>query len=260
MINTLTLLSLLKPTCIFLYNRKRLIYLLTIPILVLAAIMILVGFFPPVFLAETVEPSIGVNFYIIFVIAGGGGFLLLSVMLRVQQLVFFAEEKPEKIFFIPKFSKELWQYTRICFLVAFCALFLSVLATLVVIAVVQHFFPISEWVGILFLMGTVLFFPYFFVRFILKIPAVVAGQAIGWQEAWEKTSSINIVLATLFALFWFVSMAVVVGVYMAIYKVLGQEAATWFINSFGLAFIFLFSTVLMSTYCGYLFSVVSSKN
>ena len=69
MINSLTMLSLLKPTMIFVFNLRRMVRLLTVPALILLAASFAVYFYPPFFLAQEVDLKIEVDFYSLFFIA-----------------------------------------------------------------------------------------------------------------------------------------------------------------------------------------------
>ncbi|MBO4519651.1 MAG: hypothetical protein J5787_00420 [Alphaproteobacteria bacterium] len=260
MINSITLLSLLKPTFIFLFNRQRLIYLLTIPFSALIAVMILAKFFPLFYLRETVQPIYGINFYMLFLIAGSFSFFLLSVMLRTQQLVFFGDGDPEKKFFIPKPDAKLWRYFFKGLSTAFYSLFLSALLTLTLLSIAQYLLPLFDMLGYLFMIGTAVLFPYFFVRFIFRVFATAADQTLGWWEAWRMTRSINIMFAVLSLFFLFLPISVMFCVYHLFQKLFGADFTALFMDTFGVTFVFLIASVLMSAYSGYLYSLIKSKN
>ncbi|MBR4126722.1 MAG: hypothetical protein IKR09_04010 [Alphaproteobacteria bacterium] len=259
MVNTLTLLSLLKPTFSFVFDLKRLVFLIAFSWPVLAVVLLASYFYPPLSLAETVQIRFDVNFYMIFLLAGSFSYLLTSVMLRTQQIVFFGDD-PERRIFFPKPDKRFGRYIAAGIRILLCSSVLSGVFVFLLMTLIQHFLslPVQTW--LVFLAGTVLFCPYFVVRFIFKLPAVAAGQPLSWWDAWRMSSRINIAVAVLFAFFMFVPMSAVIVFYSGMQAVVGKEFAEMFAGSFGVAFSLLISVILQAAYCAYLYSYISSKS
>lgn len=258
MVNTLTLLSLLKPTFKFVFNVKRLVRLTAFSCFVLTAVLGASYFFPPLSLAETVQIRFDVNFYMLFLLTGSFSYLLMSVMLRTQQIVFFGDESGGRLF-LPKPDKQFCRYIISGIRIFLYSLALSGVFVFLLMVSVQHFLslPVQSW--LVFFAGTVLFCPYFAVRFIFKLPAVAANRNLGWWDAWAMTRRINIVIAVLFAFFMFMPMLVVIALYVGLQAVVSREIAEIFAGTFGVAFSLSVSVVLQAAYCAYLYSSVSTE-
>ncbi|MBR1778800.1 MAG: hypothetical protein IJ752_09505 [Alphaproteobacteria bacterium] len=261
MINTLTLLSLIKPAVLFICDLKRLAYLITVPAAALIVVAALVYFYPPFYLAETIQPNVEFNIYILLLIVVFLPFLFASVMLRVQQILFFGEDQEQKRrFFLPKPDKAMRHYIAVCLQVVLYSLFLSALLSLILIVIVNHFLPLSERAGLLFIIGTLVFCPYFLVRFILKLPAAAADRSLRWWTAWQMTSGINVVVAVVQISFLIFPLIALFSINMMLQRILGNTQFMLFTANFSMIFAALLACILHAAYCGYLFSSLISKD
>ena len=260
MINSLTMLSLLKPTVRFVFDFKRLVYLMAVPVLVLMAVVFLAGFYPPVYLAETVRPELKANIYMVALVVCVPVLLLLSVMLRVQQILFFGESEEKKRFFLPKPDKELFRYAGMCLKMFFFSLFLAVLMSFVTISLLQYVLPLPEHKELIFLGGIAICFPYLIIRFVLKLPAIAAGRSLKWWDAWLMTSKINIMIGILSALFLITPTFLSTLLHEAVKNIFANEQIVAFISNFSIICSVVLACILHAAYSGYLFSVTSDKS
>ncbi len=257
MVNTLTLIGLLKPTIAFVFNLKRMLRLLAVPVSVLTAVLAVAYRFPVFSLAETVEVRMSFNAYMLSAIVFFFIFLPVSVMRHTQEILFFGEENPLiGHVFLPKPDKLFFKCVLTCVLLFVLSVVSSVFSMLSFWAVVGYFVALPDQMK-LFLLGSLFLpAPFFFVRFILKLPAVVAGRPLGLWTGWRMTERGGIMMMALFAMFLFVPMMIVATAYFVTGKVAGAEL---FWGTFGVSSAVLFSTVLFSAYCGYLYTYVTSK-
>ena len=123
MLNTWNLFSLLKPTLLFVLNRKLLAYLTAFPVLILTALSFLTMMYPPVVWAETVQPSLEFNYGIIILNLFIFGSLFLSLMQHVQQILFFGPEIQKRKYFLLKPDNALGRYVFVFFQILFVSLF-----------------------------------------------------------------------------------------------------------------------------------------
>ena len=256
MINTLTLIALLKPTAAFVFNFKRLSYLLTVPVSILTAVLAAAYFFPVVSLAETVEVRLHINFYTLSAIAFFFIFLPVSVMRRTQELLFFGEASSTARVFWPEFDRLFLKCVSMCFLLFFFSVVSSVVLMAAFFVLAGYFIGLPDQTDLFLWSGLFLLSPYFCVRFILKLPSIVAGRSLGWWPAWKLTGRIGIMMMALFAMFLFMPTMIVAIAYFFTGKVAGAEL---FWGTFGVSSAVLFSTVLFSAYCGYLYTYATSK-
>ena len=256
MIDTLTLIALLKPTAAFVFNFKRLSYLLTVPVLILTAVLAGTYFFPVFSLAETVEVRLHINFYTLSAVVFFCIFLPVSVMRRTQELLFFGEDSSTARVFWPNFDRLFLKCVLTCFLLFVLSVVLSVVLMTAFFIFVGHFIGLPDQTDFFLWSGLFLLSPYFCVRFIFKLPSIVAGRSLGWWPAWKLTGRIGIMMMALFAMFLFMPMLIVATAYFVTGKIAGAEL---FWGTFGVSTAVLFSTVLFSAYCGYLYTYVTSE-
>ena len=181
MINTLTLLSLLKPTVIFAFSPKRLAYLLTVPVLALTVVLTLAYFFPVISLAETAEISLSVNFYTLTAVAAAFVFLPVSLLRRTQEMIFFGGDTSSRVFW-PKCDGIFIKCIATGIAAVFFSYVLSLFPLLVLLAVIKHFSagPLPFGDTLFVFGGAALICPYFGVRFVFKLSAIIAGRPLGW--------------------------------------------------------------------------------
>ena len=204
MLNTWNLFSLLKPTLSFVLNRKLLVYLTAFPVLILTALSFLTMMYPPAVLAETVRPSLEFNYGIIFLNLFFFTSLFLSLMQHVQQILFFGPKIQKRKYFLPQPDNALGRYVFVFFQILFVSLFLSAFLSYAVLLVVKRYFPVSEQIHLYAVIGTLFFMPYFFMRFILKLPATAAKRTMNWGEAWMKSRRISVMVLMFLMMFLFI--------------------------------------------------------
>lgn len=257
--NKIGLFALIKPTMAFAFNKDRLIFLMAFPVLVLTGLMTASYFYPLFYLAETVVPEVRVNYYMLFSVVVLGPFCILSVMLKTQLLVFFGEDERQSKIFLPKPDKKSAGYFLVSLKIILLSLLISTLIVLTVIAIARQFVALPERIGMYALGASVLISPYFIVRFLFKLPAIAAGQPLGWIESWQMSRQINLVMAVLLSLFFVVPMLLSVNLYVFVRGFLHNEQLTIVLGNFFVMFALLFACILQAAYCGYLYSQVSSK-
>ena len=260
MINSLTMLSLLKPTVLFVFNWKRLVRLMIFPVSALMTVVVLAAFYPPVYLAETIQLKAEVNFYMLFLVVCVPSLILLSVMLRVQQILFFGEAEETNRLFLPKPDKNLFLYAAMCLKVMFVSFLLAILISFIAISLLQYILPLPERKEMFFFGGIAICFPYLIIRFVLKLPATAAGRSLKWLDAWQMTSRINIMIAMLSALFLIIPVLLLTIFQTMAKNIFSNEQILLFVSNFSVVCSVVLVCILHAAYCGYLFSLVSEKS
>ena len=260
MINSLTLLSLLKPTISFVFNLKRIVHLITLPAVILFAVFIVLFFYPPFFLAQEVQPRIDINLYTLFLAFFSFVFVFVSVFLRVQRILFFEDEKNEnRLFFWMKLDKFFFRYLFVCFKVGAFSLALSCFICFAIVAVVQKLMPLPESTWLYFIAGVLLLSPYFVIRFILLLPAEAAGRPLGWINSWRMTSRLNITMGLLLVLFSLTALVFSTSLYSMMLDLFGDSRVLSFVGNYFTMFSVLFAGIMQAAYIGYLFPLLDSK-
>ena len=255
--NTMSLFFLIKPVFIFTFNRERLLYLTTVPFCLLLLFSLLAYRFPIVFLADTAEPGVAVNLYML---VGGVllfGFTFLSLMLKTQRILFFGETEKKGRFFIPVPDRSFWLYLFTCVRIFCLALAFSAVVTVLFLLLIRSFGDYSEKKGLIFLFGMVFFTPYFMSRFVMKLPAQAAGRSLRWFGAWLMVGRLTVMTMAMLAMFFIVPMGA--ASFLSMKLSLLHSIVLTFLSNAGMVYSVLLSCVMQSAFCGYEYSVLSSK-
>ena len=259
MISVLTTLKLLKPTFLFVFNLKLLRYLLTVPFALSVVVLLTETFYPLFYLAETAEVTLKINFYMLVFISSVFIFLTVSLMLKVQQIVFFGETQEEKKFFVPIFNKNFFLYVLRIIYIFVNSFFFALIAAIAFVFILRYFFPSMEKINLFVFGATILFLPYFMIRFCMGLPAVVAGDKIHFWDSWKMTRRINSLIALICALFILLPSLIVALLYKVLQSVFENIEFVFLMTNISAFLSLLFSCVLLSAYLGYLYSVVSDR-
>lgn len=255
--NTMSLFSLVKPVLLFTFDRKRLAYLTVVPFCLLSALALLVARFPLLTLADTVEPEIDVNIYMLSFAVIFVGFVFLSLMLHTQRILFFGEGAMKGRFFCPMPDGCFWRYLFVCIRLAGVSLFLSALTSGAVILLLRYFGGFSDKQFFIFLGGTVMFCPYFMARFVMKLSAQAAERPLGWMRAWQMVGRLSIMTMAMMAMFFVVPMSVSAYLYMKMQEL--HLSALMLLCNGGMLYSFVLACILQSAFCGYMYSILSSQ-
>lgn len=258
MINSITLLQLLKPTFLFTFDLKRLGRMLAVPAAVISVLLLAESFYPLFFLAETAEIRLAVNFYMLGAFAVVILFFAMSLMLRTQQIIFFGDSV-EKIF-LPPVNKTLFGYfIRICHIFIH-SLFLAAIVAYALLFVIKHFMPLPDKANFFALIGAAALLPYFMVRFCVILPAGVAGKKLRFRDAWKMTRRIGSLTALNFALFLLFPFGVSIVLYTFVRNIIENVAVISFFMNFCALFSLMIASVLQSAYSAYLYSTLSDQD
>lgn len=260
MINFLTAMRLVKPTILFILNLKRLKYLMAIPALFTFFVLLTEAFFPLFSLAETAEIKMLVNFYMFFLLSVVFIFLVLSLMQRVQQIIFFGEpDEKDKIFF-PFPNKAFFAYFADVLYIFVTSLFFAAISAYILFFAVNYFLPLPEWKNLFVLLGMVVLLPYFMIRFCLILPASVAEKKLRFWDSWKMTGRISPIIALVSALFLLLPLGMATILYTVFQTIIENTALIYFVTNFCAVFSLLFSSVLFAAYVAYLYSLIIEQS
>lgn len=260
MINFFTAFSLIKPTIVFTFNVKRLVYLLSIPVVISVFLMILEKYYPLFSLALTADLRLQVNYYTLATITIISLFLVFSLMLRTQQIVFFGKQYENKRFFIPLIDKPFLSYILKFTYIFLFSLTLSAVLGSVFILILNHFVPIPDKKALYILGATLFLLPYFFIRLIFALPAKVAGKDLRLSQAWRMTRKIGPMIAILFAVALSFPLLGVTFLFNLCQNLLGEHAVFAIMMNAGALSSFLFSCIFHSAYCSYMYLTIVQQN
>ena len=184
----------------------------------------------------------------------------MSVMLRVQEVLFFGEEHGrDGRFFLPKVNKASGRYVAVGIQIVLFSLIISAALAFVLLVVINHFLPLGERAGLFFAFGTLVLCPYFLVRFILKLPAAAADRPLRWWKAWRMTTRIHVVIALVQVVFLVVPLMVFLFIDMMLQNIFANTPFILFLMNYSVVLAVLFASILHAAYSGYLFSLLSSQ-
>ncbi len=256
MINSFTLLRLLKPSFSFVLNFQRLGRLMAVPAVIVFAAMLMESYYPLFFLAETAELKLAVNFYMLgffFILIL---FLAISLMRRTQQIIFFGDDL--KKIFVPSVNRSLLKYfVDICY-IFINSLFLSVIVAYLLLFIMKLFMPLPDKANVYALLGAGLLMPYFMIRFCLILPASVAEKNIRFWEAWKMSRRISSITALNFALFLLTPFLFFMILCMFARNMLGDSMIVSFLMNFSAILSLMISSVLQAAYSAYLYSTIQN--
>lgn len=258
--NVSTTLQLIKPAFLFVLNFKRLLYLTAVPSAAAFAVLLAESFCPLFSLAETAEVKLVINFYMLGFLAVFFLFLLLSLMLHVQQIVFFGESVEKRKFFIPFPDKSLFVYFTDSFYIFINAVLFSVISIYLLLAVLNYFLPLPQNANLYMMLGIAVFLPYFMIRFCLVLPASAAGKKLRFWNSWKMTRRISPMIALTLALFLFLPLGIAAGLYTLAQNIIENTTVVDFITNFCALLSLLLSSVLFAAYSAYLYSAAAEQN
>lgn len=259
MIDISTTLRLVKPTFLFVLNFKRLFYLMAVPAAAAFFVLLAEAFYPLFSLAETAELNLVVNFYMLGLLAVVFPFLALSLIRRVQQIVFFGEADEKEKFFVPFSGKPFFIYLADAFYVFINALIFAALFAYVLLAALNYFLPLPEKMNLYWLVGAAVFLPYFMIRFCLVLPASVAGKKLRFWDSWKMTRRISPMIALNLALFLLAPLGIAMGLYTLAQNMVENMAVVYFVTNFCALLSLLLSSVLFAAYSAYLYSAAAEQ-
>lgn len=259
MLDVFTTLRLIKPAFLFVLNFKRLLYLTAVPAAAAFLALLAEAFYPLFSLAETAELNLVVNFYMFVFLAVVFLFLLLSLVMRVQQIVFFGEPVEKEKFFIPYPDKKFFTYFCAVSYTFVNALMFSVISAFALIFILNYFLPFPDKINLYALLAVILFLPYFMIRFSIVMPASVAGKKLRFWDSWKITRRIGPVIAFVLSLFLLLPLGFAAGLYTLAQNVIENTAVVDFITNFCALLSLLLSSVLFAAYSAYLYSAAAEQ-
>lgn len=256
--NTLSLFALIKPVFLFTFDRKRLAYLTAIPFCVLAVFSYLASRFPLWSLAETVEPDLQINVYMISASLFVFGYTFLALMHHTQRILFFGDGERTGRFFVPLPDKKLIRFLFVFIRIVCFSLFLSSLISIGFVLLCRFFKVFPEGNLFIFGGGIIMFAPYFMSRFIMKLSAQAADRMLGWLAAWTMVGRLTVMAMAMMAMFFIAPMALMSFLYGRLLE-LNLPVLMVLCNA-GMIYSVLLACVLQSAFCGYMYSLLSSRS
>ena len=259
MINVLTMMRLLKPTFTFVLNYQRFIHLMFVPFVASFVFLLMESFYPLFFLASTAEVKLSVNVYMFVLLGVIILYLSLSLMLYIQQTVFFGSPTDQKKFFLPPLNQAFFAYLAELLYLFVSALLFATASAYILISLLDYILPMSDKKNLFLLLGVVILLPYFMIRFSFLLPAKAAGKKQRLWDSWKMTRRISPAIALMIALFLFLPLGIAAGIYSIFQAVVYNEEIVYFITNLCALFSVQCSCILYGTYMAYLYSAVVSQ-
>ena len=206
-------------------------YLTVFPMTVLTFVVLLSLIYPPFYLAETAQISFRPDYRIIGFDIVAFSFVFSSLIFHTQQILFFGEEAQKGKFFIPRIDKKFGKFILTALRILLVSIVASAVFVYLFFRIIAHFFPVPGNLDFYLFAGTVLFTPYFLIRFVLKLPATVAGIAMPLRESWGKMRRIGIPALMFFLMFLFIPTVLFSGISALLQKTAGVTLVVTFLNA-----------------------------
>ena len=259
MISVLTMMRLLKPTFAFVLDYKRLIHLIFVPFVASFVFLLLESFYPLFFLAPTVEVKLSVNVYMFTLLGVITLYLSLSLMLYIQQTIFFGGSTDQKKFFLPPFNKAFFVYLAELLYLFVSSLLFAAVSAYILILLLDYILPVSDKKNLFLLLGVAVLLPYFMIRFSFLLPAKAAGKNQRLWDSWKMTRRISPTITLMIALFLFLPLGIAAGIYSVFQALVYNEEIVYFITNLCALVSVQCSCILYGTYMAYLYSAIISQ-